>query len=150
MTFRQSRRKLALVAVSAVVAALLLSVFTFLSTYFPGLWAYMGASLFAPLALAAAVTAVRAAMALAHPAILTTDAQGLLHVTGGRRLYFAWSEIEAFTVFSPTARFRSPGMELKTPVNGRRFISFGRNWEKSAEEIVEAIRQERDRITTLP
>lgn len=137
--FHQSRPKLALVFALTVAAGLVLAFFAFISAYFPGLWAYLGISSFAPLALACAVAAVKNAIALLHPAELRAGETGISFKTAQRELHFPWDAIEGIIVFSPTSRFRSPGLELKEAVNGRRFHSFGRNWEKSAEEIVEKL-----------
>jgi len=147
-TFRQSRLKLAVVFAFTAAAALLLAFFAFLSAYFPGLWAYLGISLFAPLALACAVAAVKNAIAFLHPAGLSADEAGIIFKTAQREQNYSWDAIEDIIVFSPTSRFRSPGLELKEASNGRRFHSFGRNWEKSAEEITEKLRAAKSQRAT--
>ncbi|GAA0530946.1 hypothetical protein FHS83_002616 [Rhizomicrobium palustre] len=140
-SFRQSPTKLGFVIATAVFAALLLGASGLLCAYLPGLWSTLGVSLFAPLALAAVVVAVKAGQSLSRPAKLEADETGLSFTQAGsdtaRR--FFWREIAGVIVFSPTSRFRSPGLELKEPVNGRRFVSFGRFWQASPEEIVEAL-----------
>lgn len=139
MIFRQSRMKLAIALVLTGLAALVLGFFGFVTAYLPGLWAYLGVSLFAPLALACALTAVKTAVFLSKPSSLHIDDSGVVWTNARQTRRFGWDAIAAPHIFSPMSRFRSPGVELKEAVNGRRFISFGRFWETSAEEIVEAL-----------
>lgn len=137
MTFRQSRFKLAVVFALTAIAALVMAFFGFVSAFFPGLWAAMGLGIFAPMSLALAIAAWRNGHALAQPASIIADDRGVSFQTRQGSTLYAWDQIADFTVFSPTSRLRSPGLELKEAVNGRRFISFGRNWEKLPEEITQ-------------
>ncbi len=135
---QQSRLKLAVIAVVAGALTVVLAFLAFISAYLPRVWSALGLSLFAPVGIATGVVAVMQALAFARPGTLTADEHGLVHRTwrGERRI--AWAEVEGFTVFSPTSRLRSPGVELKS--GPRRFVSFGRCWEKTAEEVVEEIK----------
>jgi hypothetical protein len=135
--FRQSRAKLVFLFVVLTILTVVLAFMGFVSAYLPGLWCYLGLTLFAPVGLASAVAAVAAGMGLAKPATLTADASGVCFCTRRGEKRWRWEEIEAFEVFSSTGRLRSPGMKLRQGT--LKFVSFGRCWEKSAEEIVGAL-----------
>ncbi len=137
-TLRQSRAKLALLLAATAMAAIVLALFAALSTALSGLWAFVCVALFAPLALACAVVALKAALMWRSPAVLIFDATGIVFTRAGRTESFAWDEIEGFEVLAPATRSRAACLVLKEPRRGRRFISFGRFWEQSAEDIVEA------------
>lgn len=135
--FRQSRPKLALTTMLFGAWTIIVGFMGYVSAHADGLWPYLAVSLFVPLALAGAIAAVNAAMSWWHPATLTATETGLTYKTwrAGRR--FAWRDVESVLVLSPEARLRSPGVQLKH--GARRFVSFGRNWEQTAEEIVEGL-----------
>lgn len=135
--FRQSRLKLTIHTTAIAAWTVVLGFMAFVSAHAAGLWPYLALSLFAPLAIAGAVAAVAGALGLARPATLSADADGVAFRTWRGARTIAWQDIAAFHVLSPTSALRSPGCELKQGV--RKFVSFGRNWEKSAEEIVEAL-----------
>lgn len=138
-TFQQSRSKLALLFAGAAIAALVLAFFAAVSTYLTGLWAFVCVALFAPLALACAVVAMKAALMVQTPAILTLDATGVVFSRASIPQNFAWDEIATFEVLASGSRSRAACLVLKEPRAGRRYISLGRFWEQSAEEIVEAL-----------
>lgn len=136
MSIQQSRLKLFVVAALAAALTLVLAFLAFVSAYLPSLWSFIGLSLFAPVGLALAVVAGSSALALAQPGTLTADGREIVHRTwrGARRI--AWEDVEDVFVLTPENRLRSPGVRLK---NGR-VVSFGRCWEKTAEEVVEGMR----------
>ncbi len=138
-TIQQSRSKLALLTAATTMAAIALALFAALSTYLTGLWAFVCVALFAPLALACAVVAMKAAMMVQTPAILTLDATGVVFTRASIPQIFAWDEIASFEVLAAGNRSRAACLVLKEPRGGRRYISLGRFWEQSAEEIVEAL-----------
>ena len=138
-TFQQSRRKLALLAAGATMAAVVLALFAAVSTYLTGLWAFVCVALFAPLALACAVVAMKAALMVQTPASLTIDATGVVFTRASIPHSFAWDEIASFEVLAAGSRSRAACLVLNEPRAGRRYISLGRFWEQSAEEIVEAL-----------
>jgi hypothetical protein len=135
--FRQSRIKLA--ALTALFAAwtIMLAFMAFVTAYLDGLWPYVGLSALTPLAIAFAVAAFASAMSFAHPATLTLDGDTLTFTTWRRAETIALTDIAAFHVIPPNTRMRSPACQKKT--GPRTFVSFGRNWEKTPEEIVEAL-----------
>jgi hypothetical protein len=139
--FRQSRTKLAALTALFAAWALVFGFFAVITALQGGLWPYVGLSFFTPLALACIVGAVSTALHLANPATLTADDHCVVFRTHRSERRIAWSEIADFIIFSPTSRLRSPGCELKE--GARKFVSFGRNWEKTAEEIVEALEEAR-------
>lgn len=139
--FTQSRAKLALLAAVFTAWTMVVGVIALISAYLDGLWPYLGLSLFAPLALAGAVVAVMSVRSWMTPATLKADHSGFSLSTWRGEQRLAWGEVESFIVFSPTSRLRSPGCALKA--GPRKFISFGRNWNASAEEIVEALENAR-------
>ncbi len=132
--FRQSRPKLAFVTALFAAWTLVLAFMGFVCAYAPGLWPYLGLSLFAPLTLAFAVATGATAMSLHAPATLTADADGVVFKTWRHEQHITWTNIAEFIVLPPTSALRSPACELKE--GPRKFVSFGRNWEKTAEEIV--------------
>ena len=138
-TFQQSRAKLALLLAATVMASLVLALFALLSTLLSGLWAFVCVALFAPLALACAVVAMKAALMWQSPHRLTLDATGVVLDRAGVLSSYAWDEIEKAEVLGAGSRSRAACLVLKEPRNGRRYISFGRFWERRAEEIVEAL-----------
>lgn len=142
--FSQSRTKLALVAVIFAAWTLVVGLFAVISAYLDGLWPYLGLSLFAPLALAGAVVAIMTARSWMAPATLKADLSGFSLITWRGEQRLGWDAVESFIVFSPTSRLRSPGCVLKA--GAKRYISFGRNWNVSAEEIVEALEEARTRV----
>lgn len=144
LSFRQSRSKLSFTFALTAMATLVLAFCGFVAAHFPGLWAYMGVSLFAPLSLALAVVAFKAGEALRRPSLLSTDENGIAFTSPRGTQFYRWQAIAGVLVFSPASRSRSPGIELKEAVNGRRFVSFGRHWEESAEEITEALKAAQD------
>ena len=147
--FRQSRTKLATMTALFAAWALVFGFFAVVTALLDGLWPYLGLSFFTPLALACIVGAASTALHLANPATLTADEDGVVFRTHRSARRIAWSEVADFIVFSPTSRLRSPGCELKD--GARKFVSFGRNWEKTAEEIVEALNVVKDaRSLPLP
>lgn len=141
ITFRQSRVKLALKLVLTGGLALALGFAGFVVMHFPGFWAPLGLAIFVPLALAVAVSAVFTGLALANPAVISAGPNSVSVATHRGKREIAWQDIAQFCVFSPASRFRSPGLELKAPVNGRRFVSFGRHWQAEPETIVNALQQ---------
>jgi hypothetical protein len=138
-TLQQSRAKLALLVAATTIAAIVLALFAAISTAATGLWAFVLIALFAPLALACAVVAMKAALMWQTPAILTLDATGIVFTRAGIPQSFAWDEIANAEVLAPGSRSRAACLVLKEPRNGRRYISIGRFWEQSADEIVEAV-----------
>lgn len=143
---RQSRAKLTLLFVLFSALALVLAFMTFVSVYLPDLWSYLGVAFFAPVGIASAIAAASSGMSLAQPGTLTLDESGICHRTFRHERRYAWSDIAEFIVFAPTSRLRSPGCRLADGVAGRRFVSFGRSWEKTAEEIVEVMKGAKARI----
>ena len=139
----QSRPKLALLFVLFTALAVVLAFMTFVSAYLPDLWAYLGVTLFAPVALASVLAAASSGLSLAQPGTLTADANGVCHRTFRHARRYAWNDIAEFIVFAPTSRLRSPGCRLAEHVAGRHFVSFGRSWEKTPEEIVEVLKGEK-------
>jgi hypothetical protein len=143
---RQSRPKLTLLLVLFTALTLVLAFITFVSAYLPDLWSYLGVVLFAPVGIASAIAAAASGMSLAQPGTLTLDETGICHRTFRHERRYAWNDIAEFIVFAPTSRLRSPGCRLADGVAGRRFVSFGRSWEKTAEEIVEVLKEEKERF----
>jgi hypothetical protein len=135
--FRQSRPKLALTALLFGGWSLIVGFMGYVSAHADGLWPYLALSLFVPLALAGALAAANAALSWWHPATLTATATGVTYKNWRDERRFAWDTIEGFLVLSPEARLRSPGMQLKH--GQRRFVSFGRNWEREPGAIVEQL-----------
>lgn len=138
LVIHQSRVKLAIVAALFGALTLLMAFMTFVSAFLPQLWTYLGISFFGPVGIACAIAAAASAMSLAKPATLTADDRDLVFRTWRSEQRIAWEDVEDFLVFSPGSRLRSPGVQLKS--GARKFVSFGRNWEKSAEEVVEEMR----------
>jgi hypothetical protein len=138
--FRQSRLKL--FAVTALFAAwtVAFAFMAFVSAYMNGLWPYVGLSALTPLAIAFAVATFMNAMSLATPATLTLDNETLVFKTWRHTEAIARADIADFMVIPPTAALRSPACEKKT--GPRKFVSFGRWWEKTPEEIVVALKNE--------
>lgn len=135
--FRQSRIKLALVTVLFAAWTLALGFMAFVTAYLGGLWPYVGLSALTPLAIAFGIAAFMSAMGFVHPATLTLDDTSLVFKTWRRSETIARADIAEFLVLSPTSAMRSPACEKKTGT--RKFVSFGRNWEKKPEEMVEAM-----------
>jgi hypothetical protein len=135
--FRQNRLKL--VAVTALFAAwtLALAFMAFVSAHLVGLWPYVGVSVLVPLALAFGVATFASAMSLYRPATLALDGDHLTFRTWRREQRIAVADIVAFEVMSPTSALRSPGCEKKT--GPRKFVSFGRWWEKTPEKMVDEL-----------
>ena len=141
ITLQQSRTKLALLVIATTFAAIVLALFAAISTYLTGLWAFVCVALLAPLALACAVVAMKAALMWHTPSILCIDATGVVLTRASVLHSFAWDEIEQVEVLAPGSRSRAACLVLKEPRNGRRYISLGRYWEQSAEDIVEALNE---------
>lgn len=142
---RQSRPKLALLFVLFSALTLVLAFMTFVSVYLPDLWSYLGVVLFAPVGIASAIAAASSGLSLAQPGTLTADENGICHRTFRHERRYPWSDVAEFIVFAPTSRLRSPGCRLADGVAGRKFVSFGRSWEKTAEEIVEVMKGEKEK-----
>lgn len=147
-TIHQSRVKLAVLVAATTIAAIVLALFAAVSTAATGLWAFVLVALFAPLALACAVVAMKAALMWHTPALLTIDATGVVLTRASIPHSFAWDEIAGVEVLSPGNRSRAACLVLKEPRNGRRYISIGRFWEQSADEIVEAVAEAMERSRT--
>jgi len=77
---------------------------------------------------------VAAIVLVPDTAVALADADGLVFKTWRHEQRIAWNNIADFIVLPPTSALRSPACELKA--GARKFVSFGRNWEKTAEEIV--------------
>lgn len=139
--FRQSRTKLTLLTVLFAGWAVAFGFCAVISAYLDGLWPYLSLSLLLPLALAGAFAAVMSGLSWIAPATITAGENGMVFASWRGEQRFAWDRVAEFTVFSPASRLRSPGVELKdgTP----KFVSFGRNWEQSAEEIVAKLEAQR-------
>jgi hypothetical protein len=137
LVIQQSRLKLAVVTALSGALTVVLAFLTFVSAYLPDLWSYLGVSLFAPVGIACGVVALWNALALVRPGTLSADARGITHRSWRSERAIAWEDVERFIVFSPTSKLRSPGCELKSG----RFVSFGRNWEKTAEVVVEVLNE---------
>ncbi len=135
---QQSRLKLAVIALAAGALTVVLAFLAFLSAYLPGLWSALGLSLFAPVGIAMAVVAVSHALAWARPGTLTADEHSIVFRTWRSARRIAWDDVEEIFVLTPENRLRSPGVRLKSG----RVVSFGRCWEKTAEEVVEGLRGE--------
>jgi len=133
LRYRQNRLKLALVFVLAAGMAVALAFAAFVTAFMDGIWAYVGVATFAPLSLAVAVAAAASAMQVLKPATLTADEHGVVYVSASRERRIGWNEIERFIVFTPDKRLRSLGCELKS--GPRKFVSFGRCWDLTAEEM---------------
>jgi hypothetical protein len=144
---RQSRPKLALLFVLFSAFTVVLAFMTFVSVYLPDLWAYLGVAFFAPVGIASAIAAASSGLSLAQPGTLTADESGLCHRSFRHERRYPWADIAEFIVFAPTSRLRSPGCRLVDGVPGRRFVSFGRSWEKTPEEIVEEMKGEMEIFT---
>jgi hypothetical protein len=136
--FRQSRLKLIAATVLFAAWDVAFAFMAFVSAYLTGLWPYVGLSALVPLAVAFAVAAFMTAMSFAAPATLTLDDGRLVFKTWRRTEDIAVTDIAGFMVIPPTAALRSPACEKKT--GPRKFVSFGRWWEKSPEEIVAALK----------
>lgn len=143
--FRQSRLKL--FAVTALFAAwtIAFAFMAFVSAYLNGLWPYVGLSALVPLAAAFGVATFMTAMGLATPATLTLGGETLVFKTWRRSEEIALADIADFVVIPPTAALRSPACEKKT--GPRKFVSFGRWWEKTPEEMVAALKE---RVASAP
>jgi hypothetical protein len=137
--FRQSRLKLLAVTVLFAAWTVAFAFMAFVSTYLSGLWPYVGLSALVPLAVAFAVATFMTAMSYATPATLTLDDDRLVFKTWRRAEEIARADIADFMVIPPTAALRSPACEKKT--GPRKFVSFGRYWEKAPEEIVAALKE---------
>ncbi|GAA0559953.1 hypothetical protein [Rhizomicrobium electricum] len=136
--FRQSRLKLIAATVLFAAWAVAFAFMAFVSAYLTGLWPYVGLSALVPLAAAFAIAAFMTAMSFATPATLTLDDGRLVFKTWRRTEDIALADIAGFMVIPPTAALRSPACEKKT--GPRKFVSFGRYWEKTPEEIVAALK----------
>jgi hypothetical protein len=146
--FRQSRLKLIAATVLFAAWAVAFAFMAFVSAYLTGLWPYVGLSALVPLAAAFAIAAFMTAMSFATPATLTLDDGRLVFKTWRRTEDIAVADIAGFMVIPPTAALRSPACEKKT--GPRKFVSFGRYWEKAPEEIVAALTDGTDVSASLP
>ena len=130
----QDRLKLALTFLVLAGLAAVLAVGAAIASYLRAeLWAYLGVTFLAPLALAAAVAAAAAAWSLYRPGSLMLDEHALVYRAYWYERVYRWSEIEEFYVSTPTSRSRVPACALKSG----RHVSFGRAWPGDAGDIVE-------------
>ena len=141
---RQSRPKLTVLAAIFTVWTVVLGFFAFVSVHLDGLWPYAGLSVFAPLALAGAVATAITLLNLWTPSTITADASGFCFTSWRGERRTAWADVDAFIVMSATNLLRSPGCVMKS--GPRKFISFGRNWQKNAEEIAELLENARVKL----
>ncbi len=139
----QSRLKLAVLFVLFAALSVVLAFLTFTRGFIPHVGAYPGVSRCAPGGIAPAIAAGAGGMSLWQPGTLTADDRGVVYRNWRHERRIAWNDVAEFVVFAPGSRLRSPGLQLKDNVAGRKFVSFGRNWEKTPEEIVEGLRQAR-------
>ncbi len=146
--FRQSRLKL--IAVTALFAAwtIAFAFMAFVTAYLNGLWPYVGLTSLIPLAAAFGVATFMTAMGLTTPATLTLDGETLVFKTWRRSEEIALADIADFVVIPPTAALRSPACEKKT--GPRKFVSFGRWWEKTPEEMVAVLKERVEASVPLP
>jgi hypothetical protein len=145
--FRQSRLKLLAAALLFAAWAIAFAFMAFVTAYMNGLWPYVGLSALVPLAVAFSIAAFMTAMSLATPATLTLSDDRLVFKTWRRTEEIALADIADFTVIPPTAALRSPACEKKTGT--RKFVSFGRYWEKTPEEIVAALKDAAETSASL-
>jgi hypothetical protein len=146
--FRQSRLKLLAVTVLFAAWTLAFAFMAFVSAYLQGLWPYVGLSSLVPLAAAFAIATFMTARSLAAPATLTLDGETLVFKTWRRTEEIALADIADFLVIPPAAALRSPACEKKT--GDRKFVSFGRWWEKTPEEMVAALKDGLEASAPLP
>ncbi len=144
----QSPLKLAVLIVLLAALTIVLAFVTLISSYLPHLWSYLSISLFVPVGIASAVAMIVNGMSLLRPGTLTIDETGVIFRNWRHERRYTWNEVEAFIVFSPQSRLRSPGCLLKSGT--RRYVSFGRNWEKTAEEIVEMLNGAKEKFGPAP
>jgi hypothetical protein len=135
--FRQSRWKLFAATLLFAAWTLALGFIAFVMAHMGGLWPYAGLAATTPLVIAFGVVAFMNAMSFSRPATLTLDDKRLVFTTWRRTETIAREDIAGFIVLSPNSALRSPACEKKTGV--RKIVSFGRNWEKSPEEIVSTV-----------
>lgn len=138
--YRQSRWKLFSATLLFAAWTLALGFIAFVMAHMGGLWPYAGLAALTPLVIAFGVVAFMNAMSFSHPATLTLDDKHLVFTTWRRSETIAREDIADFMVLSPTSALRSPACEKKTGV--RKITSFGRAWEKTPEEMVEAMREQ--------
>ncbi len=146
--FRQSRLKLLAATVLFAAWTIAFAFMAFVSAYLNGLWPYVGLSTLVPLAAAFGIATFMTARNFATPATLTLDGDHLVFRTWRRTEEIALAEIADFVVIPPTAALRSPACEKKTGT--RKFVSFGRYWEKTPEEIVAALKEGAETSAPLP
>jgi hypothetical protein len=128
----QHRGKLALVFGLMAVLTAVLGFAAWLSSYLREvLWAYVGVSLFLPVAAACLVISGLSLWALLQPATLTLDESGVVYRSLWRERRIGWEAAEEFFVLPPEKRLRSPACRA-----GGRVVSFGRSWERTPENIV--------------
>jgi hypothetical protein len=142
-TIRQHRGKLAFTFLLFAAMTVVIGVGAWICSFLrDALWAYVGVSSLLPLALACGFVAVMSGMAWLQPATLTLSEDGVCYRTFRSERRIAWSEIAEFFVLPKEGYLRSPACFL---VEGRRCVSFGRAWEKSPEEIVEALKEAKEK-----
>jgi hypothetical protein len=128
----QHRGKLALVFVLVAAMTVVVGFAAWLSSYLrEAVWAYLGVSLFLPVAVAGIAVTGMSLWALYQPATLTLDENGVVYRSHWHEKRLAWGAVEEFFVLSPEKRLRSPGCRA-----GGRVVSFGRSWERTPENMV--------------
>lgn len=142
VTIRQDRLKLTLTfTVLAGLTAVLAAGAAIASYLRAELWAYLGVTFLAPLALAGAVAATAAAWSFYRPGSLKLDDHALIYRAYWYERVYRRSDIEEFYVSTPTSRSRVPACALKSG----RHVSFGRAWCGDASDIVERLSAARAR-----
>jgi hypothetical protein len=139
---RQHRGKLALVLLLMAVLTVVVGFAAWISSYLRELvWAYLGMSLFLPVAAACFVISGLSLWALLQPATLTLDESGVVYRSLWREQRIGWDAAEEFFVLSPEKRLRSPACRA-----GGRVVSFGRCWERMPENIVAVLQAAKEKF----
>ncbi|MBU6297969.1 MAG: hypothetical protein KGJ79_08570 [Alphaproteobacteria bacterium] len=150
----QHRLKLALLFMLFGGLAAALGLGAWISTFLKSaVWAYLGLSFLAPLALGSAVAAAASGWSFLHPGTITLDPVGLTYRAYWYARRHRWTDIAEFVVFAPSSRARTPGCVFVDGYAGHpigrgvsgRHASFGHAWEKSAVDIVALLNEAKEK-----
>ncbi|MDE2500029.1 MAG: hypothetical protein KGL56_07535 [Alphaproteobacteria bacterium] len=145
----QDRLKLALLILLFAGLTVMLGLGAWISSFLrSAVWAYLGLSFLAPLALACAVAAAASGWSFLHPGSITLDPEGLTYRAYWYVRRHRWRDIAEFVVFAPSSRTRTPGCIFVEGYTGHqigrgiagRHASFGHGWEIGAADMVELLK----------
>lgn len=155
----QHRLKLALLFGLFAGLTVVLALGAWISSFLrDAVWAYLGLSFLAPLALGSAAAAAASGWSFLHPGTLTLDPEGLTYRAYWYVRRHRWSDIAEFVVFAPSSRTRTPGCVFVEGYTGHtigrgvtgRHASFGHGWEMGAADMVEMLKAAKEAWSPPP